>query len=82
MRAVVMQVRFHDYYFQTCYPFLAALWAYLAVSIYEGSRALARNCRTGLSARGWLGLDCFRSGRFLAASREFNNLFERYEELQ
>ena len=32
--AVVMQVRMHDYYFQTTYPFVAAIWAYVAINIY------------------------------------------------
>ena len=47
--AVAMQLRFHDYYFQTCFPFFAAVWAYLAVCIYEASRGLARK----FSKRGW-----------------------------
>ncbi len=82
--AVVMQVRFHDYYFQTCYPFFAALWAYLAISIYEGSRALARKFKaTGLATRGWRWFGLFWprpfSGRF---PTEFNKLTMRYEELR
>jgi hypothetical protein len=40
--SAAMQVRFHDYYFQTCYPFFAILWGYLGVKIYEGCRAAAR----------------------------------------
>jgi 4-amino-4-deoxy-L-arabinose transferase-like glycosyltransferase len=81
--AVVMQVRFHDYYFQTCSPFLAAIWAYLVVSIYEGSRALARNFRQ----RGWrlapgLVWIAFANATFWPLPEEFNKLTLRYEELR
>jgi hypothetical protein len=40
--ATVMQVRFHSYYFQVCYPFFAALWAYLAVRLFEAATAITR----------------------------------------
>jgi hypothetical protein len=81
--ATVMQVRFHDYYFQTCYPFLAAIWAYLVVSIYEGSRALARNFRQ----RGWrlaagLVWIAFANAIFWPLPEEFSKLTMRYEELR
>lgn len=81
--AVVMQVRFHDYYFQTCYPFFAAIWAYLVVSIYEGSRALARNFRQ----RGWrlaAGLIwiVFANAIFWPLPDELNKLTMRFEELR
>jgi 4-amino-4-deoxy-L-arabinose transferase-like glycosyltransferase len=81
--AVVMQVRFHDYYFQTCYPFFAAIWAYLVVSIYEGSRVLARNLRQ----RGWrlaagLVWIVFAEAVFWPLPGEFNKLMMRYEELR
>jgi len=81
--ATVMQVRFHDYYFQTCYPFFAAIWAYLAVSIYEGTCVLARNFRH----RGW-GLAAgliwivFANAIFWPLPDEFNKLAMRYEELR
>jgi 4-amino-4-deoxy-L-arabinose transferase-like glycosyltransferase len=81
--AVVMQVRLHDYYFQTCYPFFAALWAYLVVSVYEWTRALARNLRQ----RGW-GLAAglvwivFANAIFWPLPEEFNKLTMRYEELR
>ena len=39
--SVVLQARFHDYYFQVCYPFFAALWGYLVIRLYEVTRALA-----------------------------------------
>ncbi|TAM81930.1 MAG: hypothetical protein EPN47_11040 [Acidobacteria bacterium] len=42
--ALALQVRYQPYYFETCYPFFAILWAYLAVQVYEGVRALARYC--------------------------------------
>jgi len=81
--AVVMQVRFHDYYFQTCYPFFAAIWAYLVVSIYEGTCVLARNLRQ----RGWrlaagLVWIVFAEGVFWPLPGEFNKLTMRYEELR
>jgi hypothetical protein len=81
--AVAMQVRFHDYYFQTCYPFLAALWAYLVVSAYEGSRALAWSLRQ----RGWqlasgLVWIAFANAIFWPLPEEFNKLTMRYEELR
>ena len=81
--ATVMQVRFHDYYFQTCYPFFAAIWAYLVVSIYEGTCVLARNLRQ----RGWrlaagLVWIVFAEGVFWPLPGEFNKLTMRYEELR
>ena len=81
--AVAMQLRFHDYYFQTCYPFLAVIWAYLAVSIYEGSRALARAFRQ----RGWrlaagLVWIVFAQAIFWPLPGEFSELTMRYEELR
>jgi len=81
--AVAMQLRFHDYYFQTCYPFFAAIWAYLAVSLYEGSRGLARNLRE----RGWrlaavLVWIVFAQAIFWPLPDEFNKLTIRYEELR
>ena len=81
--AVVMQVRFHNYYFQTCYPFLAAIWAYLAVSLFEGSRALAGKLRQ----RGWrlasaLVWIVFAQAIFWPLPEEFNQLMLRYEELR
>jgi len=80
---VAMQLRFHDYYFQTCYPFLAVIWAYLAVSIYEGSRALARYFRQ----RGWrlaagLVWVVFAQAVFWSLPDEFSELMMRYEELR
>ena len=41
LAATVIQVRFHSYYFQICFPFFAAIWAYLALKLYEGTVALA-----------------------------------------
>jgi len=81
--AVAMQLRFHDYYFQTCYPFFAVIWAYLVVSIYEGCRALAGNFRQ----RGWrlaAGLlwIVFALIVYWPLPDEFNKLTMRYEELR
>jgi hypothetical protein len=79
--ATVMQVRLHDYYFQACYPFLAAIWAYLVVSIYEGTYFLARSLRQ----RGWrlaAGLlwIVFANAIFWPLPDEYNKLTMRYEE--
>jgi hypothetical protein len=81
--AVAMQVRFHDYYFQICYPFLAAIWAYLALSCFEGSRALASNFRQ----RGWqlaavLVWIVFAQAAFWPLPEEFSKLTMRYEQLR
>jgi hypothetical protein len=42
LAALAMQIRYQPYYFETCYPFFAILWAYLMVQAWEGARALAR----------------------------------------
>ena len=47
--ALAMQIRYQPYYFETCYPFFAILWAYGMVQAWEGTRALARH----FAARGW-----------------------------
>ena len=39
--ATASQLSFHSYYFATCYPFFAMIWAYLALSLWEVSRASA-----------------------------------------
>ena len=47
--AVAMQGRFHPYYFEACYPFLAMFWGYVCVKAYQAFRfglALA-------AKRGW-----------------------------
>jgi hypothetical protein len=38
--STIMQMRFHDYYFQICDPFFALLWGYLAVKLYELTRTI------------------------------------------
>jgi Dolichyl-phosphate-mannose-protein mannosyltransferase len=40
--ATASQLSFHSYYFATCYPFFAMIWAYLALVLWETSRAAAR----------------------------------------
>jgi hypothetical protein len=40
--ALAVQIRYQPYYFETCYPFFAILWAYVMIQVYEGARALAR----------------------------------------
>ncbi len=47
--STAMQVRFHGYGFETCYPFFAMIWGYLAVKIYEGFKAAGQYC----AVRGW-----------------------------
>jgi hypothetical protein len=47
--STAMQVRFHGYTFETCYPFFAMIWGYLAVKTFEGFNAVGRRC----AARGW-----------------------------
>lgn len=82
LAAVAMQVRFHDYYFQACYPFIAAVWAYLAVSFFEGCRASARY----FSRHGWrlasgLVWLAFAQALFWPLPGEFSKLLIRYERL-
>ena len=47
--ATASQLRFFPYTFETTYPFLAAIWGYLAVKIYEGLKGLAKQ-----PGRGWM----------------------------
>jgi hypothetical protein len=79
----VMQLRFYDYYFQTCFPFLAAVWAYLLIRFYEGACAWARSFRQ----QGWrlaavLVWLVFANVIFWPLPEEFGRLTERYEELR
>jgi hypothetical protein len=43
------QVRFHDYYFETAYPFFAMVWGYMGLRAFESFRTLAHDCRE----KGW-----------------------------
>jgi Dolichyl-phosphate-mannose-protein mannosyltransferase len=43
------QARFNAYSFETFFPFLAMLWAYVAVQIFQGFRALSRR----FACAGW-----------------------------
>jgi len=47
--SVAVQVRFHSYGFETCLPFFAMIWAYLAVKAHFWFRGMARAC----AARRW-----------------------------
>jgi hypothetical protein len=47
--AVVMQLRFHPYFFETCYPFFAMFWGYVCVKTFEGFQFL----RQFLAQRQW-----------------------------
>ena len=45
----VSQARFNAYSFETIFPFLAMLWAYVAAMAFDGFRAISQT----LSRRGW-----------------------------
>ncbi len=47
--SVVMQGRFHPYYFETCFPFFSMFWGYVCVKTYEGFKYLQRI----FAQRGW-----------------------------
>ena len=47
--ATASQISFHSYYFATCQPFFAMIWAYLLMSVWEGFRAASFAC----AARRW-----------------------------
>lgn len=49
--ALAVQVRYQPYYFETCYPFFAILWAYVGVQAFEGVRCIAGYFRR----RNWKG---------------------------
>ena len=36
------QLRFHPYYFETCYPLFALFWGYVCIRTYDGFRQLQR----------------------------------------
>jgi hypothetical protein len=40
----LVQARLPSYAFETCYPFFAMLWGYLAVRVFQGFRYIARRC--------------------------------------
>lgn len=44
------QARFNAYSFETFFPFLAMLWAYVAAMVFNGFRAISQN----LTRRGWM----------------------------
>ncbi len=41
---LVMQAHLPSYAFETCQPFYATLWAYVAVKLFEGARYASRRC--------------------------------------
>jgi hypothetical protein len=47
--SVALQVRFHPYAFETCFPFFAMFWGYVCVKFFHGVRRVARACEV----RGW-----------------------------
>ena len=80
--SVAMQLRFHDYYFQICYPFFAGIWAYLTIRLYEGTSALssslrARN-RTLAASLSWA---LFANIILWPMPNQFTQLVLRYDEL-
>jgi hypothetical protein len=42
--ATASQISFHSYYFATCYPFFAMIWAYVFLNLWEGFRAASQAC--------------------------------------
>ena len=40
--ALALQIRYQPYYFETCYPFFAIFWAYLALQACQSTRHLAQ----------------------------------------
>lgn len=82
LTATVMQVRFHSYYFQVCYPFFAAIWAYLAVRLCEATSALAttlkRQNRALPAALIWV---LFANIVFWPIPEQVTKLFMQYEAL-
>ncbi|HZT69661.1 MAG TPA: glycosyltransferase family 39 protein [Terriglobia bacterium] len=47
--ALTVQLRYQPYYFETCYPFFAIFWAYLALLLFDAALLLARK----FTARRW-----------------------------
>ncbi len=47
--ALALEIRYQPYYFETCYPFFAMIWAYLAVEAFRAVRDVSRICER----RGW-----------------------------
>lgn len=81
--ATVMQVRLHSYYFQTCFPFLAMVWGYLAVKLYQACRSVAG----WLKSRGWKAVAVliwvlFADVIFWPLPAEFDSLSMDYESLR
>jgi len=80
--SVVMQGRFHPYYFETCFPLFAVFWGYVSVKAYEafrfGQRAFAR--RGWRLARGLLWL-LLANLVYLPMPREVFRIAEQYQGL-
>lgn len=83
LAATAMQVRFHSYYFLVCYPFFAALWAYLFLRLFEAATAtkqlLMRHGQRLAAALVWV---LFANIVFWPIPEQITKLVTQYEELQ
>jgi hypothetical protein len=81
--ATALQVRLHSYYFQTCFPFLAMVWGYLVLKVYQGCRRVARWCKSRqwklAPALVWV---LFANLIFWPLPAEFDSLSMDYESLR
>ncbi len=80
--ATAMQVRLHSYYFQTCFPFLAMIWGYLVLKVYQACRSATHWCKS----RQWkltpiLVWVLFANLVFWPLPAEFDSLSMDYESL-
>jgi hypothetical protein len=81
--AMAMQFRFSSYTFETCFPFFAMIWGYLAVKLWEGIRAASGH----FAARRWhlarvLVWIAFADVVFWPIPGEFDSLRAHYEGLR
>jgi len=81
--ATALQVRLHSYYFQTCFPFLAMIWGYVVLKVYQGCRSVTDWCRS----RQWklapvLVWILFANLIFWPLPAEFDSLSMDYESLR
>ncbi|HEV2176552.1 MAG TPA: glycosyltransferase family 39 protein [Terriglobia bacterium] len=81
--ATAMQLRFHSYYFLTCFPFLAMVWSYLAVRVYEGFRFVAgRAVERGWRLAAVLLWVLFADTAYWPLPGEFDRVRSQYEDLR
>ncbi|HEY6292209.1 MAG TPA: glycosyltransferase family 39 protein [Terriglobia bacterium] len=81
--ATAVQISFHSYYFATCYPFFALMWAYLAVTLWELCRAAAQACaRRSLRLAQVLVWVLFANLLYWPLPAQFNRIQMDYESLR